>query len=218
MTPSNLWDYVPAQWQPELKDVHERIDQISHELNACEDVLPEREKIFRALSIAPRDVRVIIVGQDPYPNPDHACGLSFSVPAGTSPLPGSLRNIIAEVKSDIGDCQVGDGNLEPWMKQGVLLLNRTLTVEAHHSDSHKNLGWEVVTSRIIRAVVAANPDVVAVLWGKQAQLLINLFSEGRVVAGVHPSPLSAHRGFLGSKPFSQVNQLLTDVGRAPIQW
>lgn len=218
MADIGLWDYVPSPWQVALKDVHDRIDVISHSLDSCKYVLPERKNIFRALSIPPQAVRVVIVGQDPYPNPEYACGLSFSVPTGTTRLPGSLRNIIAEVKSDIGYCHVSDGNLLPWTDQGVMLLNRTLTVEAHVTDSHTNLGWHEVTAHIVRSVVAANSDVVGVLWGKQAQRLSDVFGVDRVVAGVHPSPLSAHRGFFGSRPFSRVNDILAETGKTPIIW
>ncbi len=218
MNQHELWDLVPRPWQVELEGVRAQINDISTVLDSRSDVLPARENIFRALHIAPHDVKVIVVGQDPYPNAAHACGLSFSVPSGTHPLPGSLRNIISEIKSDIGNCDVTDGDLEPWLRQGVLLLNRTLTVEAGNSDSHKDLGWAQVTDHIVKAAVGIQPNVVGVLWGKQAQALADYFAEGRVVVGVHPSPLSAHRGFLGSRPFSRVNQLLIDAGNDPIRW
>ena len=218
MSHEDLWGFVPPAWHSALQSVHEQINQISDELSQRADVLPAPENIFRALSISPKDVKVIVVGQDPYPNPNHACGLSFSVPPGTKPLPGSLRNIIAEVISDVGSCTVADGDLEPWSRQGVLLLNRTLTVEAGSSDSHRSLGWAQVTDQIVTAAVAAQPDVVGVLWGKHAQEMAGHFSPGRVVVGVHPSPLSAHRGFLGSRPFSRVNQLLGEAGQTPILW
>ena len=218
MEPSELWGAIPRPWQPALECVHEQINSISISLQGRSDVLPPRDKIFRTLEIDPDNVRVIIVGQDPYPNAAHACGLSFSVPPGTKPLPGSLRNVVAEVSSDIGTCSVENGDLEPWLRQGVMLLNRTLTVEAGNSDSHKDLGWAKVTDQIVKAAVSAQPNVVGLLWGKQAQSLAGFFAEGRAVVGVHPSPLSAHRGFLGSRPFSRVNELLIQSGEPPIQW
>lgn len=218
MNQHELWDLIPREWQGELESVRAQINHISTVLDSRSDVLPARENIFRALQIAPHDVKVIVVGQDPYPNAAHACGLSFSVPSGTHPLPGSLRNIISEIKSDMGNCDVIDGNLEPWLRQGVMLLNRTLTVDAGKSDSHKDMGWAQVTDHIVKAAVGAQLNVVGVLWGKQAQTLADYFTEGRVVVGVHPSPLSAHRGFLGSRPFSRVNQLLIDSGNDPIRW
>ena len=218
MKQHELWDLIPREWQGELESVRAQINHISTVLDSRSDVLPARENIFRALQIAPHDVKVIVVGQDPYPNAAHACGLSFSVPSGTHPLPGSLRNIISEIKSDMGNCDVTDGDLEPWLRQGVMLLNRTLTVNAGKSDSHKDMGWAQVTDHIVKAAVGAQLNVVGVLWGKQAQALADHFAEGRVVVGVHPSPLSAHRGFLGSRPFSRVNQLLIDSGNDPIRW
>jgi uracil-DNA glycosylase len=199
-----------------------QIDQISREITALEsqglEVLPAPQNVFRALQIAPSDVAVVIVGQDPYPNRLHACGLSFSVPAGTLPLPGSLRNILKEVISDTGQTQVTSGDLQPWVDQGVMLLNRTLTVTLGESNAHKDFGWGLVTDRIIDIVVAHNPDVVAVLWGNHAQRLKSKFNQSNVVLGVHPSPLSAHRGFFGSRPFSAANQILKTRQIEPIQW
>ena len=215
---NELWDFVPEDWRMALESVHEQIDTISRELNDQGDFVPSWDNIFRALQLSPKDVQVVLVGQDPYPNPDYACGLSFSVPAGVLPLPGSLRNIIAEVQADLGACSVFDGNLEPWVAQGVLLLNRTLTTQAKESNAHKDLGWAQITEQIVHAVNDVNPNVVAVLWGKQAQELRPLFKSDRTVIGVHPSPLSAHRGFLGSRPFSAVNSLLQQSGDTPIVW
>lgn len=218
----DLWGFVPSAWQVELEPVRVQIDHISREITALEsqglEVLPAPQNVFRALRIAPSDVAVVIVGQDPYPNRLHACGLSFSVPAGTSPLPGSLRNILKEVVSDIGQTQVTDGDLQTWADQGVMLLNRTLTVTAGESNAHKDFGWDAVTDRIIDVVVAHNPDVVAVLWGNHAQSLKSKFNEHNVVLGVHPSPLSAHRGFFGSRPFSRVNELRTACHHEAIRW
>jgi uracil-DNA glycosylase len=181
-------------------------------------VNPPREQVFASLQVAPEDVRVVILGQDPYPNSAHAMGLSFSVPAATQPLPPSLRNILTELIDDVGECSVSKGSLESWTGQGVLLLNRVLTVEAGKSDSHKTLGWQQVTDTILRAVVEVNPHVVAVLWGKQAQATRSFFNPVCVIESVHPSPLSAYRGFLGSRPFTAVNRLLAEHKQGEIQW
>lgn len=218
----DLWGYVPAEWHGGLSPVRSEIESIGHKLAELEStghrILPSPGNIFRALQTDPRDVQVIIVGQDPYPNPLHACGLSFSVQAGTHPLPGSLRNLLAEVVSDVGSTQIVDGDLQPWAYQGVMLLNRTLTVSAGETNSHAALGWQVVTDRIVEVVMDANPLVIGVLWGKQAQSMANKFTADNVVEGVHPSPLSAHRGFFGSKPFSAVNAKLISRQQSPILW
>lgn len=181
-------------------------------------VLPAREQVFRALQVGPTDVSVVIVGQDPYPNPRHACGLSFSVPPGTRPLPASLRNILAEVRADVGSSIVGDGDLQPWVDQGVMLLNRTLTVTGGASRSHADLGWDVVTDRIVDVVAHASPASVALLWGADAQRLASRFPRDSVVMSSHPSPLSAHRGFSGSRPFSAANRILTARHRPAVRW
>ena len=216
----DLWSFVPPAWQVDLAPVREVIVEISVKISATElqNVLPAPENIFRALNVAPDKVNVVIVGQDPYPNRAHACGLSFSVPAGTTPLPGSLRNILAEVKSDIGQSIVTDGNLQPWVDQGVMLLNQTLTVQEGESLSHATFGWDAVTAQILQVVAQKSPHAIAVLWGKHAQKLEKMFVSENVITGVHPSPLSAHRGFLGSRPFSQVNALRQQRHLAPIQW
>jgi len=218
----DLWNVVPAVWQPHLSSVRKQIEDLGDALDAMEQqgvkVNPEPSRIFAALDVAPQNVRVVIVGQDPYPNPAHAMGLSFSVPPGTAPLPPSLRNIIAEVTADIGDCAVADGCLVPWLDQGVLLLNRVLTVTSGQSDSHKQLGWQSVTQAILQTVVRVNPGVIAVLWGSQAQQLREIFDPEHVIASVHPSPLSAYRGFLGSRPFSRTNQFLLSGNLEPINW
>lgn len=218
----DLWNLVPTIWQPHLEGVRSRIEAISGELelqiDAGVQVNPERGQIFAALRVAPQDVRVVILGQDPYPNSGHAMGLSFSVPVGTTPLPPSLRNMLVELQADVGHCAVSEGSLEPWIEQGVLMLNRVLTVETGESDSHKNLGWQAVTEAILRAVVGVNPDVVAVLWGSQAQQAREIFNTERVIQSAHPSPLSAYRGFLGSRPFSAVNRLLVERHQEPIRW
>ena len=161
-------------------------------------------------------MKVIIVGQDPYPNISDAIGLSFAVPARKTGLPGSLLNIQKEIMTDIGSTTTADGDLTKWTGQGVMLLNRVLTVTAGESGSHSKLGWQEITEKIVSH--CANLGAVGLLWGLSARELAHLFKEDCLVEGVHPSPLSAHRGFLGSKPFSRVNQLLENKGKTAIIW
>ena len=218
----DLWDLIPVVWRTHLEPVRHQIESIWHRLDQYEragvTINPPRELIFASLQLAPQDVRVVIIGQDPYPNPAHAMGLCFSVPEGTKPLPPSLRNILTELASDVGESAVSQGNLEYWREQGVLLLNRVLTVEGGQTDSHKTLGWQAVTGAILDAVVEVNPDVIAVLWGSQAQQVSGMFNPECVIKSVHPSPLSAYRGFFGSRPFSRVNRLLAQHQQAEINW
>ena len=183
-------------------------------LKRCEvDTLPARADVFRALQIAPNKVRVVIVGQDPYPTPGHAHGLAFSVPAAVKPLPKSLANIFTELQSDLGG-RPANGDLTAWVDQGVLLLNRVLTVRAGQPGSHRGRGWETVTEAVLRAT---NPSV-ALLWGNDAQTARGFFHGAEIIASAHPSPLSAHRGFFGSRPFSRTNEILLAKGEQPIQW
>lgn len=215
-----LSSLIPKVWSELLQEFNSQIDQIGTILreraDSGERILPDRGHVFRALELAPADVKVIIIGQDPYPNPKDACGLAFSVPPRASGLPGSLMNIQKEIITDIGSTTTADGDLTRWSKQGVMLLNRTLTVTAGESGSHAGLGWHEVTGKI--AEICASQGAVAVLWGNHAKELSPLFGETQKIEGVHPSPLSAHRGFLGSKPFSQVNTLLRERGIAPVIW
>ena len=218
----DLWELVPIAWRSDLDHVRPHIESIGQQLEqfsqAGMQIHPPREQIFAALAVAPVNIRVVILGQDPYPNASHAMGLCFSVPVGTKPLPPSLRNILTELASDVGECAVSQGNLEPWMKQGVLLLNRVLTVETGKSDSHKALGWQAVTRAILEAVVRCNPNVVAILWGSAAQQVRHLFNADCLIESAHPSPLSAYRGFLGSRPFTHANRVLAAHKQNQIQW
>lgn len=180
--------------------------------------LPAREHVLRALARPFADVRVLLVGQDPYPTPGHAVGLSFSVAPGLRPLPRSLQNVLTELRSDVGAPADADGDLSPWADQGVLLLNRVLTVAAGAPGSHRRQGWEVVTDQVVRALAARGGPLVAVLWGKDAQALLPLLGVVPAVLSVHPSPLSASRGFFGSRPFSRIDQLLQAQGSPPVDW
>ncbi len=216
----NLFDLVPQVWQDVLRTHEGRINQIGLALqkraDSGERILPDRRNVFRALEIAPSEVKILIIGQDPYPNVQDACGLSFSVPPRKSGLPGSLMNIQKEIITDIGSTNSADGDLTRWSRQGVMLLNRVLTVTAGSSASHADLGWQEVTEDIAR--ICAKSGALALLWGNSARELATLFSQERRIEGVHPSPLSAHRGFLGSKPFSRLNSMLSEQGKTPINW
>ena len=157
-------------------------------------------------------------GQDPYPTPGHPIGLSFAVARDVRPLPGSLRNIYAELRTDVGVEPPAHGDLTAWTEQGVMLLNRVLTVRPGESASHRGRGWEAVTERAIEALAARGGPLAAILWGRDAQGLKGMLGPVPWVESVHPSPLSASRGFFGSRPFSRVNQLLADQGGAPVDW
>jgi len=177
--------------------------------------LPDQEDIFRALSIPPAQVKVVIVGQDPYPNPKYAMGMAFSVRENTNPLPASLKNIFTELEDDLGYKRT-NGDLSDWKDQGVLLLNRSLTVDAHESNSHIGLNWSQITEPIIESV--ARSGAIGILWGNQAALAGKYFPKENVLTSAHPSPLSAYRGFFGSKPFSKSNIKLLEKGLSPIKW
>jgi uracil-DNA glycosylase len=209
--PVDLIRLLPKSWH-EFVDL-DLLAQISKNLTSS--FIPEQQSIFRALQIPPDKVTVVIVGQDPYPNPKHAMGLAFSIPAGVAPLPKSLKNIFTELNNDLA-IDRSNGDLSDWANQGVLLLNRSLTVEPGKSDSHSNLGWQDFTEKIIQA--AANNGALAILWGNEAQKVSNLFAATDVFKSAHPSPLSAYRGFFGSTPFSKVNKRLIEKGLIPIKW
>ena len=215
-----LFALVPSPWQSVLEPLRTKIDSIGDELrkraDSGERILPDRDLVFRALQTPPEEVNVVLVGQDPYPNLSDACGLAFSIKPRTSNLPASLMNIQKEIITDIGSTMTADGDLSRWSDQGVLLLNRVLTVKAGESASHNALGWQEITRAIVAH--AATRGALGLLWGAPARELAPLFQPGKVVEGVHPSPLSAHRGFLGSKPFSRINSLLIEIGKEPIQW
>ena len=180
--------------------------------------LPAGERILAAFAQPFDRVRVLIVGQDPYPTPGHPIGLCFSVAPDVRPLPGSLRNIYREYVEDLGAPMPRDGDLTPWTSQGVMLLNRVLTVRAGTPGSHRGRGWETFTEQAIRALVARRRPLVAILWGRDARNLKPLLGDTPVVESAHPSPLSASRGFFGSRPFSRTNALLARQGAAPVEW
>jgi len=188
------------------------------ELAAGRSYLPAGAHVLRAFEQPLNDVRVLITGQDPYPTPGHAVGLSFSVAPDVQPIPRSLQNIYAELHSDLGIAPAPTGDLTPWSRQGVLLLNRVLTVRPGQAGSHRGKGWETVTEQAIRALASRGGPLVAILWGRDARNLRPLLGDVPVIESAHPSPLSARNGFFGSRPFSRTNALLEQQGAAPIDW
>jgi uracil-DNA glycosylase len=193
-------------------------DFLRAETAAGRGYLPAGSNVLRAFSYPLADVRVLIVGQDPYPTPGHAIGLSFAVDPGVRPIPRSLQNIYRELQDDLGLTPPGNGDLTPWSRHGIMLLNRVLTVRAGASGSHRGIGWEAVTELAIRALVARGTPLVAILWGRDAGTLRPLLGTTPIVASAHPSPLSASSGFFGSKPFSRANELLAGLGAEPVDW
>ncbi len=191
---------------------------LNAEKSVGRDFLPAANLVLRALSMPLADVRVLIVGQDPYPTLGHAVGLAFAVAPDVSPVPASLRNIFTELVDDTAVTRPDTGDLTPWTSQGVLLLNRVLTVEPGEPGSHRGRGWEEVTLAVVRELVRASPGFVALLWGNSAATLAPELGDAPVLRSVHPSPLAAYRGFFGSRPFSWANAALTQIGRAPVDW
>ncbi len=224
MTPRPLTDLVEPGWARALEPVAPQVAELGEflraELAAGHQYLPAGENVLRAFTFPFEAVRVLIVGQDPYPTPGHAVGLSFSVAPDVRPVPRSLVNIFTEYGADLGYPVPANGDLSPWARRGVMLLNRVLTVRPGEPASHRRKGWEAVTECAIRALVARPQPLVAVLWGRDAQTLKPMLTEGgcACIESVHPSPLSASRGFFGSKPFSRANELLTQLGAEPIDW
>lgn len=188
------------------------------EVAAGRSYLPAGENILRAFTQPLDDVRVLVVGQDPYPTPGHPMGLSFSVMPQVRPLPRSLQNIFRELNADLGCPAPSCGDLSPWAGRGVLMLNRVLTVAPGQPGSHRAKGWERVTDQAIRALVGRAAPLVAILWGRDAQTLRPLLGDTPRIESAHPSPMSADRGFFGSRPFSRANAVLTAAGAAPIDW
>jgi uracil-DNA glycosylase len=191
---------------------------LAEEVAAGRGYLPAREQVLRAFTRPLADVRVLLVGQDPYPTPGHPVGLSFAVAPDVRPLPRSLHNIYAERRDDLGIPPAAHGDLTPWFEQGVLLLNRVLTVEPGRSAAHRRRGWERVTERAIDALVERGGPLVAILWGRDAHALVPRLRGVPHLASAHPSPLSARNGFFGSRPFSRANALLVEQDGSPIDW
>ena len=220
--PKPLSDIVAPDWAAALAPVEDRIAAMGaflrQEIAEGRGYLPAGDHILRAFSRPMADVRVLILGQDPYPTPGHPVGLSFSVAPDVRPLPGSLVNIYRELTTDLGIPAATHGDLSAWFEQGVLLLNRVLTVRPGAPASHRGKGWEEVTARAVEALAERGGPLVAILWGRDAQTARALLGRVPVIASAHPSPLSARTGFYGSRPFSQANRLLEDQGGSPIDW
>jgi len=218
-----LRSIVDPGWADALEPVAGRIaamgDFLRAEVAAGRRYLPAGENVLRAFKQPWADVRVLIVGQDPYPTPGHPVGLSFSVAPEVRRLPGSLVNIFREYGDDLGYPAPASGDLTPWTQRGVLLLNRVLTVQPGQPGSHRGKGWEEVTEQAIRALAArpAQP-LVEILWGRDARTLVPLLDGVPCVESAHPSPYSAAKGFFGSRPFSRANQLLEQRGAEPVDW
>ncbi|WP_432032158.1 uracil-DNA glycosylase [Streptomyces antibioticus] len=222
MAPRPLNELVEAGWAKALEPVTERVasmgDFLRAEIAAGRTYLPSGANVLRAFQQPFDDVRVLIVGQDPYPTPGMAIGLSFAVSPEVRNLPGSLSNIYRELTTDLGVPQPSNGDLTPWTRQGVLLLNRSLTVAPRQPNSHRGKGWEEVTEQAIRALAARGKPLVSILWGRDARNLRPLLGDLPAIESAHPSPMSADRGFFGSRPFSRANDLLVRQGAEPVDW
>jgi uracil-DNA glycosylase len=213
---------MAPDWAEALAPVDRRIEAMGQflraELAAGRSYLPDGEHVLRAFQRPLADVRVLVVGQDPYPTPGHPIGLSFAVDAHVRPVPRSLANIYRELATDVGVEPPPHGDLTAWAEQGVMLLNRVLTVRPGAAASHRGRGWEEVTECAIHALARRGGPLAAILWGRDAQGLKPMLGSVPWVESAHPSPLSASRGFFGSRPFSRVNQLLVDQGGSPVDW
>jgi uracil-DNA glycosylase len=215
-----FFEQMHPSWQeamPESKALLEAIE--SKVLPQAQNTAPKLEHIMRALEAPMNSIRVLIVGQDPYPTAGHAIGLSFAVDTSVKPLPRSLTNILRELKDDLGPSVSCDGDLAKWSSQGVLLLNRHLTTNLSEAGAHYDIGWSAFTDRVIQVLNRKRGrKLVAILWGNQAQQLAPALCDCSVIASAHPSPLSARKGFFGSRPFSKTNAALIEVGEEPINW
>ena len=217
-----LSELVSPGWADALAPVEPRIhaigDFLREEVAAGRPYLPDGKNVLRAFEYPLEGVRVLIVGQDPYPTPGHPIGLSFAVDPSVRPVPRSLANIYRELGTDLGITAPPHGDLSSWADNGVMLLNRVLTVRAGEAGSHRRKGWEEVTELAIRALVARDAPLVAILWGRDAATLKPLLGDVPYVESAHPSPLSASRGFFSSRPFSRANDLLREQGAPPVDW
>lgn len=217
-----LEELVHPSWVPALTPVAQTVtelgDFLREEVAAGRGYLPAGDLVLRAFTHPFDAVRVLVVGQDPYPTPGHAVGLSFSVAPDVRPVPRSLQNIYTELGTDLGLATPSNGDLAPWAEQGVMLLNRVLTVRPGAAASHQGRGWESVTAQAISALVERARPLVAILWGRQAQTLGPMLGQVPHLDSAHPSPLSARSGFFGSRPFSRANALLQEQGAPPVDW
>ncbi|MDO5719776.1 MAG: uracil-DNA glycosylase [Actinomycetaceae bacterium] len=219
--PKPLSELIDPGWAEALSGVESTIrdlgNMLRQEIDAKNGYLPAGSDVLRAFTYPLEDVKVLIIGQDPYPTPGHAMGLSFSVRPGVAP-PRSLVNIFSELQADLGIDRPTSGDLSPWSEEGVCLLNRVLTVRPGAPGSHRGRGWETVTDAAIDALVARQRPLVAILWGRDAQALESRLGNTPTIKSPHPSPLSARRGFFGSRPFSRANELLASQGASSVDW
>ena len=217
-----LSELTAADWAEALRPAEGTITELGEflraEVAAGRSYLPAGENILRAFRQPMADVRVLIVGQDPYPTPGHPVGLSFSVAPDVRRLPGSLINIFTEYTADLGYPRPSSGDLSPWSERGVMLLNRVLTVQPGKPGAHRGKGWEQVTEQAIRALAARGGPLVAILWGNDARNLAPLLGGTPTIQSAHPSPMAADRGFFGSRPFSRADELLEQQGGRPVDW
>lgn len=213
--PVPISQYLHPQWRSALSSKMPLLEDIEKKLSA-RNFLPPADLILRAFKQPLEQIKVVIFGQDPYPTIGHANGLAFSTTRGTDPLPKTLQNILKEYQSDLGRPFAHGGDLTLWSEQGVALINRTLTVEAGRSNSHLKFGWREFTDEV--ANILGQRDVVAILWGNNASELSRYFRDEVKIQSAHPSPLSAYRGFFGSKPFTRCNEILKDLGKTAIAW
>jgi uracil-DNA glycosylase len=226
VTARPLAELVDAGWAKALEPAAAQVaamgDFLRGELASGRGYLPAGSNVLRAFTFPFDQVRVLVVGQDPYPTPGHPVGLSFSVASDVRPLPRSLDNIFVEYCADLGYPTPSTGDLTQWAERGVMLLNRVLTVQPGNPASHRGKGWEVVTECAIRALAARQEPLVAILWGRDASTLKPMLAAGEsrvaTIESAHPSPLSAQRGFFGSRPFSRANALLVEMGAAAVDW
>jgi uracil-DNA glycosylase len=217
-----LTEIMAPDWAAAMQPVADRITSMGEflraEIAAGRGYLPAGDQVFRAFARPLADVRVLIVGQDPYPTPGHPVGLSFSVAPDVRRVPASLANIYREYSEDLGYPKPSNGDLTPWTERGVMLLNRVLTVQPGKIASHRGQGWEEVTEQAITALAERGGPLVAILWGRDARNLAPLLGATPIIESAHPSPNSADRGFFGSRPFSRASRLLEEQGAGPIDW
>jgi uracil-DNA glycosylase len=214
-----VFEEMHPAWQALLEDKRELLTQILVRYSEDPNAIPARQNLLRAFDYPPEHYRVLILGQDPYPNPEHAIGLAFAVPEGTLPLPPTLGNIFKELRNDLGVSIVKTADISVWARRGVMLLNRHLSTSANNSAAHLNFGWGEFTEAAVAALCRVRGEkLVAILWGQKAQELAGVLKDARVISSAHPSPLSSYRGFFGSKPFSACNKLLLELGEPEIDW
>lgn len=215
-----FFEQMHPSWQEALASSKPLLEQLERKVMAREtDMVPALDDVMKAFELPLSSVRVLIVGQDPYPTAGHAIGLSFAVSKDVKPLPRSLKNMMIELRDDLGRGVSIDGDLTKWVAQGVFLLNRHLTTDLSEPGAHSNLGWSEFTDRVIAVLNRQmGRNLVSILWGNQAQELKGALCDSTVIASAHPSPLSARRGFFGSKPYSKANAALVAAGQNPVDW